>query len=115
MVIFSNALSKSFAFSDAPTSRAVLTKRAWRSASVNFSRRSGGDFLGMPPACQNSQSRRFGLLLVRSRFIGEALALDSRESEVGAGHIVNAKLHAVAVAKVELGEIACRCCSPQCW
>jgi len=36
--ILLKAFSKSVGFSDAPTSRAVSTKRAWRSASVSFGR-----------------------------------------------------------------------------
>ncbi len=40
----SNASSKSFWFSDAPTSRAVSRKRLWRSASESLGRRFGAGF-----------------------------------------------------------------------
>jgi hypothetical protein len=53
-----------------------------------------------------SQSLRFGLLALRSRFIGKPLPFDAQQGTVGARAIIIAGLDPVRVAEIELGEIA---------
>ena len=53
-----------------------------------------------------SQFRRFGLLALRSRFIGQPLAFDAEQRAFGASSVVNAEFDAIGVAEIELGEIA---------
>ena len=47
-----------------------------------------------------------GPRLVRRLVIGEPLAFDAEQSAGGASSIINAKLDAIAIAEIELGEIA---------
>jgi hypothetical protein len=118
---FLKALSKSFGSSEASTSRAISTKRLCRSASLSFGKGFvlGFVFAAMPNNVSSSNgnsswrasvSRRFprhtrgrlGRLFwpsATSCFVGKTLTACSLNHNRGA------KLHAVAVAKIELAEI----------
>jgi hypothetical protein len=56
--------------------------------------------------CYYFQFLRFGPLALRSRFIGEPLPFDAQQRALGAGGVINPKLDAIGVAKIELREIA---------
>ena len=53
-----------------------------------------------------SQFLRLGLLVRRSRFIGEALAFDAQQRLFGALFVMNAFCHPIIVTEVEFRKIA---------
>ena len=122
------ALSKSRAFSEASTSRAISTKRLCRSASLSLGKRFvvGFCFAAIPhnvssskgnSSCAGCGSRRFprhclgrlGRLrspLATSRFVSEALAARSFNRQIGALHVVNTELDPIGVPEIELVQVA---------
>jgi hypothetical protein len=125
-VSLSKARSKSSGFSDASTSRAISTKRLWRSASVSLGKRFDDVSFVMPHdvASSNGNSSwrgsaailagrrheggRLGRLrwpLATSCLISETLALDALQREIAARRVVNAKLDPVRITEVEFAQI----------
>src|ERR1700730_6566471 len=115
MTTFPNASSKSFGLSEASTSRAMATKRLWRSASVSFD--FDGGLRGMTRHISHYESgshrrrrlrSRLGLVccpLLTSCLIGETFSFDALQREIGPRRVVNAELDAVGIAEVELAQI----------
>jgi hypothetical protein len=76
---FLKAASKSFGLSDAPTSRAISTKRLWRSASVSLESDDTGFFLGafftcpdiFPPVILSDSHNHSGGSFSHSKFAAE--------------------------------------------
>ncbi len=127
---FSNARSKSFGSSYAPTSRAISLKRAWRSASLSLGL--GFDGRGMTPiwaaprqssngsaSWSGSASPWRGFRQRRgasdpglsrpsatSRFIGETLAFAADHREGRAFFIFDAELASGVIPEVEFAEVA---------
>jgi hypothetical protein len=122
----SKARSKSRESSDAPTSRAVSRKRLWRSASVSFGKRFERAFFAMRyiVASSNGNSSwsgsasiflarrlgrgRLGRLrwpLATSCLIGQPLAFDALQREIGPRYVVNAKFNPVRITEVEFAQI----------
>jgi hypothetical protein len=121
----SNARSNSLGSSDASTSRAVSRKRLWRSVSVSFGKRFRGIFFTMPhnvasskgsSSWRGSASRlgrrhdrgRLGRLccpLATSCLIGQPLAFDTLQGEIGPCNIANSELNAIGIAEIKFAQI----------
>ena len=54
----------------------------------------------------SSMRGRFRAPLRTSRFIGEPLALDALKGDLGTAHVINSKTLAIAIAEIELCQIA---------
>ena len=119
-MIFSNTRWKSFASSDASTSRAISLNRLWRSASVNFSFGlsatshsssvnenfiCGSGSRSLNREGWNWRGRALCLPCSTSRFIGQPLANDTFERDFCAHRVVETNLFPVAVTEVELAQI----------
>jgi len=121
--IISNALSKSFASSEASTSCAVSTKRSCRSASVSLGKRFAFGFCDMPHNVASSKGNsswaesgslrfrrqkrgRLGRLLcplTTSCLISEPLSARSKQREISSLYVIKTEFHSVRITEIKFG------------